>query len=52
MIVPMSSVRSSLKVIPNLRLIQGFQKGIAATKEKLPLKVANTVSNYVLLLIY
>jgi hypothetical protein len=48
----MSSVRSSLKVIHNLRLIQGSNKGIETKKDKFPLKVANTVFYYVLLLFY
>jgi hypothetical protein len=47
---PMSLLRSSLKVPPNLRLIQGSQKGIVATKEKLPLKVANMVFDYVFII--
>ena len=52
MIVPMSSMRSSLKVLHRLSLIQGSQKGIEETKEKLHLKVENTVFYYVLLLLY
>jgi hypothetical protein len=43
MIVLMSLVRSSLKDLHNLRLIQEIQRGIAATKGKMPLKVANTI---------
>jgi hypothetical protein len=46
MTAPMYLVRSSLKVPPNLRLIQGIPKGTIKTKEKLPLKVANMVFNY------
>ena len=46
------NVRSSLKVLHRLSLIQGSQKGIEATKEKLPLKVENTVFYYVLLFLY
>jgi hypothetical protein len=34
------------------KAIQGIQKGIETTKEQLPLKVANTVFDYVLLSIY
>jgi hypothetical protein len=44
---PMSLVRSSLKVPPNLRLIQGIPKGTTTTKEEFPLKVANVVFDYV-----
>jgi hypothetical protein len=42
----MSLVRSSLKVSPNLRLFLGSLKGIAVTKEELPLKVANMDFDY------
>jgi hypothetical protein len=34
-------LRLSLKVPPNLRLIQGNPKGTIVTREELPLKVAN-----------
>jgi len=41
MIAPMLLVRLSVKVPPNLRLIQGIPKGTTVTEEGLPLKVAN-----------
>jgi hypothetical protein len=41
MTAPMSLVRSSLKVPPNLRLFLGSPKGTAVTKEELSLKVEN-----------
>jgi hypothetical protein len=50
MTAPMSLVRSCLKVLPNLRLIEGSEKGIETTKEKLPLKVENMVFDYVFII--
>jgi hypothetical protein len=47
----MSSMRSSLKALHSLRLIQRSQKGIVATKGKLPLKVENIFDFTLLLLL-
>ena len=51
LIVLMWSVRSILKALHSLRLIQRSQKEIATTKGKLPPKVENMVFEYILLLI-
>jgi hypothetical protein len=47
---PMSLMRSSLKVPPNLRLFLGSPKGIVVTKEELPLKVENMDFDYVFII--
>ena len=52
MIVLMLSVRSSLKALHNLRIIQRSQREIATTKGKFPLKVANTSFDFTLLFFY